>query len=81
MSEFTDEHRRMLDFEQTWWSYAGSKTAEIREQFSMSSTHYHLELNAVLELPEALDYAPMVVKRLQRRRTARRHERRSTRIG
>ncbi|MFL6023925.1 MAG: DUF3263 domain-containing protein [Marmoricola sp.] len=47
----------------------------------MSSTRYHLELNVVLEMPEALEYAPMVVKRLQRRRTARRHERRSTRIS
>ena len=81
MSEFTDEHRRMLDFEQTWWSYAGSKAVEIRDQFGMSSTHYHLELNSVLELPEALEYAPMVVKRLQRRRTARRADRRSQRIG
>jgi len=79
MSEFTDEHRRMLDFEQTWWSYAGSKTSEIREQFAMSSTKYHLELNSVHELPEALEYAPMVVKRLQRLRTTRRAGRRELR--
>ena len=81
MSEFTDEHRAMLDFEQTWWSYPGPKAAGIRDRFSMSSTHYHLVLNTVIEMPEALDYAPMVVKRLHRLRTARRHERRSSRIS
>ncbi|RNL78781.1 DUF3263 domain-containing protein [Nocardioides marmorisolisilvae] len=81
MSDFTDEHRAMLDFESTWWSYPGSKAAGIRDRFSMSSTKYHLELNAVIEMPEALDHAPMVVKRLHRQRTLRRHERRSSRIG
>ena len=81
MSEFTDEHRAMLDFESTWWSYPGTKTAGIRERFSMSSTKYHLELNSVIEMDEALAYAPMVVKRLHRRRSARRTERRSTRIS
>jgi hypothetical protein len=76
MSEFTDEHRAMLDFEQTWWSYPGSKVAGIRDRFSMSSTRYHLELNTVIEMPEALEYAPMVVKRLHRLRSARRADRR-----
>src|SRR4051812_6215957 len=37
MSEFTDEHRAMLDFESTWWSYPGSKAAGIRDRFAMSS--------------------------------------------
>ena len=81
MSAFTDEHRAMLDFEASWWSYPGSKAAGIRDRFSMTSTAYHLELNAVIEMPEALAYAPMVVKRLQRQRTARRRDRRSSRIG
>jgi hypothetical protein len=81
MSEFTDEHRAMLDFESTWWSYPGSKAAGIRDRFSMSSTKYHLELNSVIEMPEALDYAPMVVKRLHRLRGVRRADRRSQRIG
>jgi len=81
MSEFTDEHRAMLDFESTWWSYPGSKAAGIRDRFSMSSTKYHLELNSVIEMAEALDYAPMVVKRLHRLRATRRADRRSTRIS
>jgi len=81
MSEFTDEHRAMLDFESTWWSYPGSKAAGIRDRFSMSSTRYHLELNLVIEMPEALEYAPMVVKRLHRLRSTRRKDRRSSRIS
>ena len=80
MSEFTDEHRAMLDFEATWWSYPGSKAAGIRDRFSMSSTRYHVELNAVIELPEALEHAPLVVKRLHRQRALRRSDRRSQRI-
>lgn len=69
-------HKMMLDFEAAWWKYEGAKASAIREQFGCSSVAYYAELNALLDRPEALGYAPMTVKRLRRLRERRREGRR-----
>jgi hypothetical protein len=71
----TDADRDVLDFEERHWKYAGAKEAQIREQFGFSATRYYQLLNALIDRPEALAYNPMLVKRLQRVREARRRQR------
>lgn len=75
--ELTQQERDILDFEGgPHWRYVGAKEQEIRRLFDMSATRYHQILNALLDRPEALVYAPTTVKRLRRLRQAR-HQARS----
>ena len=66
--EFTDRHRAMLDFERTWWQLDDPRDEAIRARFACTTDDYYAELNLVLELPEAMDHDPLVVRRFQRRR-------------
>lgn len=63
----SDEDRAILDFESsaTWWRYAGSKEAEIRERFDMTPTRYYQRLSELLAFPPAEMYAPQTVRRLR----------------
>jgi hypothetical protein len=64
-----------LDFEAQHWKYPGAKEAQIRELFTESATRYYQRLNALIDRPEALAHNPLLVKRLQRMRAARRRRR------
>ena len=70
-----DRGRAMLDFERTWWMESGSKKAAIQDRFAMSSGQYYRMLHELLESRDAYRYDPLVVKRLRRRRAARRRAR------
>ena len=61
----------ILDFEREWWRHAGAKEEAIRSQFSLSTARYYQVLNAVIDLPDAVQYDPMLVGRLQRARDSR----------
>jgi hypothetical protein len=69
----TDRDREMLAFERQWWRHPGSKEQAIKERFGMSPTRYYQVLNALLDLPAALAFDPLVVGRLQRLRESRGH--------
>lgn len=71
----TETDRQYLDFANTWWRYAGAKDSAIRDRFGISSTRYYAALNRIIEDPQALAYAPQLVRRLQRQRDARRRQR------
>jgi hypothetical protein len=71
---FTARHRAMLDFERTWWQLDTPREEAIRARFGASTDDYYAELNRVLELPEAMDHEPLVVRRFQRRRLRRRRD-------
>jgi hypothetical protein len=62
----------MLEFERTWWQLDAPRDESIRARFGCSTDEYYAELNRVLELPEAMDHDPLVVRRFQRRRLRRR---------
>lgn len=64
-----------LDFEARRWKYAGAKETAIRDLFSESATRYYQRLEALLDDPAALAYAPGTVRRLQRLRDLRRRVR------
>jgi len=76
-----ERDQRILEFERQWWKFAGAKEQAIREQFEMSATRYYQVLNALIDLPEALAFDPMLVKRLQRMRAARARARSARRLG
>ena len=62
----------MLAFERQWWKFAGAKEQAIRELFDLSATRYYQVLNRLIDRPGALQYDPMLVRRLRRTREARR---------
>jgi hypothetical protein len=82
VSEALDERSRdILDFERGWWLHPGPKERAIRERFGFSPARYHQLLNRVVDLPEALTYDPMVVRRLRRLREQRRRRRVASQLG
>lgn len=62
---------RILDFEGSWWRYAGAKESAIKDLFDVSAARYYQLLNDLIDRDDALLAAPMLVKRLRRLREAR----------
>ncbi|HLI55389.1 MAG TPA: DUF3263 domain-containing protein [Actinomycetota bacterium] len=80
-SEFGEREKQILEFERFWWKYAGAKERAIRDNLEMSATRYYQLLNAIIDMPDALAYDPILVKRLQRLRAFRQRERVARRLG
>lgn len=74
-TQLSERDRQMLDFEGTWWKYAGLKEDEIRSRFDLTPTRYYQVLNALIDRADAIAYAPMTVKRLRRLRDDRQRRR------
>jgi hypothetical protein len=72
--------REMLDFEHGSWKEAASKNSAIRARFRLSPTRYYQLLGGLIDRPEALEYDPMLVRRLRRLRVARREKRSAGRL-
>lgn len=75
------QHRDLLDFERAWRSAGGSKERAVRARFGLSSTRYLQLLMRTIDLPQALAYDPVLVRRLRRLREARRRSRFAERLG
>jgi hypothetical protein len=75
--ELTEHEKAVLDFERQWWTEGDPKDTAIRERLGMSATRYYQLLGVLTDAPEALDYDPLVVRRLRRTR----RERRAARFG
>ena len=71
----TDRDRAILDFERSWWTESGPKDTAIRERFELSGTRYYQLLTELLDDPEAMEYDPLLVRRLRRLRERRRRAR------
>jgi hypothetical protein len=71
----TDRDRAILDFERSWWTEAGPKDTAIRERFELSGTRYYQLLTELLDDQDALEYDPLLVRRLRRVRERRRRAR------
>ena len=76
-SGLSDLEVRILDFERSWWRYAGAKESAIKELFDMSAPRYYQLLNDLIDREDALLAQPMLVKRLRRLRQARMNTRSS----
>ena len=70
-SALTDLERRILEFERNWWRFAGAKESAIKELFDLTAPRYYQLLNDLIDRADALEAAPMLVKRLRRLREAR----------
>lgn len=77
----SERDQAILAFERQWWKFAGMKEQAIRERFEMSATRYYQVLNALIDRPEAIEFDPMLVKRLRRLRAARQRQRSARRLG
>lgn len=71
----------MLDFERTWWRYAGVKESSIKELFNLTPPAYYQLLNNLIDRNEALLAEPILVKRLRRLRDSRTTLRSSSKLG
>lgn len=71
VSTLSDLEVRILEFERSWWRYAGAKESAIRELFELSAPRYYQLLNDLVDREDALLASPMLVKRLRRLRQAR----------
>lgn len=67
----SERDREVLDFEGAWWLYPGPKDRAIREYLGMSATRYYQRLRRLIDQTEALEYAPLTVRRLRRMRRQR----------
>ncbi|KQR66277.1 DUF3263 domain-containing protein [Frigoribacterium sp. Leaf172] len=67
----SERDRAILDLEQSATGSTRHKEAVIRRELGLSTARYQQLLNALIERPAALAYAPMLVGRLIRLRDAR----------
>jgi hypothetical protein len=70
-----DREQAILDFERSWWTRDGLKDAMVRDLFQVDLASYYQTLNELLDRPDAMDYDPLVVRRLRRLRDRRRRAR------
>lgn len=68
----TDLDMAVLDVEARFWRWAGAKERHVKESLGLSPARYYQLVAALLDDPEALAYAPLVVHRLRRLRQGRR---------
>ncbi len=73
--ELTARDRAILDFEREWWHMPPPKVRQIRARLDMSSSRYYARLAELTDVPAALEYDPLTVKRLRRYRDLRRRAR------
>ena len=71
----TDLDREILEFEESWWTRPEAKASGIRRRLGMSPTRYYRRLSELADSGEALQHAPLVVRRVRRRRRDRRRGR------
>ncbi|MFM2103546.1 MAG: hypothetical protein RL740_633 [Actinomycetota bacterium] len=70
-AQLSDLEIKILDFERSWWRYAGAKESAIKELFDLTPARYYQLLNDLIDRDEALAASPILVKRLRRLREAR----------
>jgi hypothetical protein len=71
----SERDRNILDFECAWWQQPGGKEEAIRQTFGLSPARYFQLLNELIDRRVALEYDPLLVKRLLRIREERRQAR------
>lgn len=72
--------REILEFEKVSPNGVPKEVA-VRERFGVSAARYHQLLDRLIDRPEALEYDPVLVRRLRRLREGRREKRFARRLG
>lgn len=60
--------RAILAFECGWWTEPGLKTTRIRTELGMSSGRYYKRLAELIDSQAALEFDPLLIRRLRKRR-------------
>lgn len=71
----TDRDQAILDFERSWWTRDEAKEDVVRDLFQSPLSEYYRTLNDLIDRTDALEYDPLVVRRLRRLRDRRRRTR------
>ena len=71
MSGLSERDMRILAFERRGWRSPARKEQAISDVLSLSGTRYYQLLNELIDRPEALEFDPVLVKRLQAQRARR----------
>ena len=71
MPALSERDMRVLAFERRTWRTAGAKEQDISDALGMSATRYYQVLNELIDMPEALQFDPSLVKRLRAQRSRR----------
>jgi len=74
-SPLTELEKAVLVFEQSWVMRPEAKDEAIRQTFEFSPVKYYQVLSGLLDSRPALEFDPMLIKRLQREREQRRRSR------
>ena len=80
-TELSELERAILEFERQWWRYSGAKEQAIRDEFGLSATKYYQTLTVLLNKRAAMEFDPLLVKRLRRVRSSRQRARTARRLG
>ena len=75
LGDLSERDRAILALETAWPRYGGAKEEVIRAQLGMSAARYYQLLGRLIESEAALEYDPMLVRRLRRIRDARSFQR------
>ncbi|WP_417561922.1 DUF3263 domain-containing protein [Microbacterium sp.] len=67
----SDSDRLLLDFEAGWTQHVGAKEEAIRAELDLAPARYYQLLGRLIETADALEYDPLLVGRLRRRRDER----------
>lgn len=71
LGDLTERDRAILALEAAWPRHGGAKEEVIRAQLGMSAARYYQLLARLIETDVALEYDPMLVRRLRRLRDVR----------
>ena len=71
LGELSDRDRAIVTLEAAWPRHSGMKEETIRAQLGMSPARYYQLLGRLIETEEALEFDPLLVRRLRRMRDAR----------
>lgn len=80
-TELSELECAILEFERQWWRYSGAKEQAIRDEFGLSATKYYQTLTLLLNKRAAMEFDPLLVKRLRRVRSSRQRARTARRLG
>ncbi|WP_334149917.1 DUF3263 domain-containing protein [Microbacterium sp.] len=75
LGDLTERDRAILSMETAWPRHSGAKEEVIRAQLGMSAARYYQLLGRLIESESALEYDPMLVRRLRRIRDSRAYTR------
>ena len=67
--ELSADDKAILAFECSWWLEPGLKTDRIRNGLGISSSTYYKRLTELIDMPEAHEFDPLLIRRLRRRRS------------